>query len=111
MGKLVSWGLMDHESKYCMICGMLKSSGHGKGFAKKNCCKDELKMIRTAKDQKVTSSNALVLKSPSTDLSVVGGESLPVILFSFVASTNHWANAPPGLGQVSLYLLNRNFRV
>jgi hypothetical protein len=110
MGKLVSWGLVDREGEHCAICGMLKSTGHGQGIAKKNCCKDEHKLIQSTKDQKVTSSDDLFLKhAPALPAAMDG--SLPIVALSCTAVTNPCANAPPGWGQVPLFLLNRNFRV
>jgi hypothetical protein len=110
MGKLVSWGLVDHESKHCMVCGMLKSAGHGQGIAKKDCCKDEHKLIQTVKDQKATSSNDLVVKCPLVSLVAEGGP-LPDISAISLAVANPLANAPPGSRQVRLFLLTRSFRV
>src|SRR5450432_3882623 len=57
MGKLASWGLIDHESKSCAQCGMTKRSPASQCMAAKmNCCKDEHKQIKTDKDQKLSPS-------------------------------------------------------
>ena len=54
MGKLASWGLIDHDSKNCTKCGMVKKTP-GSHFmaAKMDCCRDEHKQIKTDKDQKL----------------------------------------------------------
>src|SRR5450755_4151392 len=55
MGKLASWGLIDHESKNCAACGMVKKTSTSSQCmsAKMDCCKDEHKQIKTDKDQKL----------------------------------------------------------
>ena len=54
MGKLASWGLIDHESKNCAQCGMIKKNSATECMAAKmDCCRDENKQIKTDKDQKL----------------------------------------------------------
>src|SRR5450432_202515 len=53
MGKLISWGLINHASSRCATCGMQKDTGtHGGKSFGNHCCKDEHKEIKTDKDQK-----------------------------------------------------------
>src|SRR5664279_5304158 len=57
MGKLASWGLINHESKHCAQCGMVKQKSSPQGMtAKMDCCRDEHKQIKTDKDQKIVPS-------------------------------------------------------
>ena len=54
MGKLASWGLIDHESKTCAQCGMIKKIPASQNMtAKMDCCRDEHKQIKTDNDQKL----------------------------------------------------------
>jgi hypothetical protein len=111
MGKLISWGLIDHESKGCMTCGMYKEAGGMEGFlASKNCCKDEHKEIKTDKDQKVTSAEYQFFKF-SPDATAVSFLTLPTIPVSSITLENPTTHAPPLRGDIDLFLLNRNFRI
>ena len=57
MGKLASWGLINHESKNCGQCGMIKKTPASQSMtAKMDCCRDEHKQIKTDNDQKLFSS-------------------------------------------------------
>ena len=111
MGKLVSWNLIDYESKSCTTCGMFKETGGREGYsAMKNCCKDEHKEIKTDKDQKVTSAEFQFFKL-STDATAAPMLTLPSVWVSSITIENPRANAPPLLNERPLFLLNRNFRI
>jgi len=58
MGKPISWGLTDRESKSCLNCGMpANNSGTNSVSTKSNCCHDESQQVKTDKDQKVPQSD------------------------------------------------------
>jgi hypothetical protein len=111
MGKLVSWGLSDNESKKCTFCGMPKNSMAGHCMAVKGgCCKDEHKHLKINKDQKATVS---AYKFLSLSFNRVPGDfaNLPD---SYVASDilgYPTTNAPPEINKVPVFLLNCNFRI
>ena len=111
MGKLISWGLMNHESVNCDYCGMPKSSSGAKGLTiKNNCCKDEHKLFKTDKDQKAATGEIQVLKLVPEAVVV------PILSFNqFRISTdavkNPTAHAPPLIGNQPVFLLNCNFRI
>lgn len=110
MGKLKSWGLLDKETKSCTFCGMSKTSNDKDCLsAGTGCCKDEQKLIKTDKDQKVTQSEIQLLKLSSDGIAVNYLDHLSIPIFS---STIEFptANAPP-LGKVPVFLRNRNFRI
>ena len=57
MGKLVSWGLISHDSKNCGICGMPKKADSRPCIsAKMEGCKEEGNQGKTSEDQKIVSS-------------------------------------------------------
>jgi hypothetical protein len=111
MEKLISWGLIDHESKGCISCGMYKETGGSENvLASKSCCKDEHKEIKTDKDQKVTSAEFQFFKL-SPDATAAQMSNLPFVwVFSFTTE-NPKTNAPPSIQERPLFLLNRNFRI
>ena len=102
MGKLMSWSLSDKKDGKCGTCGMQKS-GH------KGCCKDEHKQIKFDKDQKITES-AFQFLSTSLDAVAISTD-LSLIYFSLVIIESPTAHAPPRLGAVPIFVLNRNFRI
>jgi hypothetical protein len=111
MGKLISWGLIDHESKSCMSCGMYKETAGKDGFsASKKCCKDEHKEIKTDKNQKVTSAEYQFFKLCS-DAQADRPDILSIFQGSSITIENPRANAPPLINQRPIFLLNRNFRI
>jgi hypothetical protein len=111
MGKLVSWGLLGQERKNCTFCGMPRqTTGNHCMMAKKGCCKDEHKQIKTGKDQKVVQSEFQFLKSLPV-VCVVNHPVLQDLHLSAFAIEYPTANAPPGMGKVPVFLLNRNFRI
>ena len=111
MGKLASWGLIDHESRNCTQCGMVKktSSGHGLA-AKMNCCKDEHKQIKTDKDQKLFPSEFFKYNVLSQSISLNEPALQGVRTFS-VSIEYPNTNAPPLSGKLPLFVIYRNFRL
>lgn len=111
MGKLISWGLIDQETKNCTFCGMVKKTTANDGVsANKNCCKDEHKEIKTEKDQKATSAEFQFFKL-TPDAAAIHFFSLPAFRISSITLENPTANAPPIFGVKPIFLLNRNFRI
>ena len=111
MGKLVSWGLVNHDSRNCDYCGMPKTGSSPDGLhAKKHCCQDELKVIQTDKDQKPAAGEYQFPKL-FPDASAVHFLTLPDIRISSVSFTRPMAHAPPLAGKQPVFLFNCNFRI
>jgi hypothetical protein len=111
MGKLASWGLIDHESKNCTRCGMLKKIPSSQNLAAKmNCCRDEHKQIKTDQDQKSFPSEFLTFHQlvPAIDFQDSSIENMKAFSVS-IAHPN--VNAPPLYLTVPRFILNRNFRL
>ena len=111
MGKLISWGLLDQNSKECSFCGMPKNTSAGHCMAVKGgCCKDEHKQVKIDKDQKATESANKYLSLP---FKIVVGNfaNLPEHYIASYIAGYPTTNAPPDLNKVPAFLLNRNFRI
>lgn len=105
MGKLSHLGLVQTESKKCATCGMKKQSTNSKG-----CCKDESKLVKNDSDQKAAENFVHAYAAQIAEL--------PISVFhveqSFVSITTKGATlslAPPYSDKLSLFVLNRNFRI
>jgi hypothetical protein len=111
MGKLASWGLIDHESKNCTQCGMLKqsASSHSKEL-KTECCRDEHKQIKTDRDQKLSPSEFFKYNIPAQSTAVNEPGTQGTTPFS-IATEYPNTNAPPLIGDLPLFVLYRNFRL
>jgi hypothetical protein len=111
MGKLASWGLIDHESKNCMQCGMVKKSASSHSAElKTECCRDEHKQIKTDKDQKLTPSE--FLKYNSLAKALLSAEPALQSAGCFSVCTEYPnTNAPPLIGNPPLFVLYGNFRL
>jgi len=111
MGKLASWGLIDHESKNCPQCGMAKkTSASGCMAAKMDCCRDEHKQIKTDKDQKLFPSEFFKYSNLTQAITLHELAISDIKTFSpTIAYPN--SNAPPILGNLPLFVLFRNFRL
>lgn len=111
MGKLITWGFVNHESRNCDYCGMPKFNGqNGNLLAKKGCCSDEHKQLKTDKDQKLSFAEFEFLKH-FPDLSAVQIQSLPDYPVSSGLTIHPIANAPPSIGSQPLFLRFCNFRI
>ena len=111
MGKLASWGLIDHESKNCAKCGMVKkTSGSQHMAAKMDCCKDEHKQIKTDKDQKLFPSEFFKYNNLSQAIAL-NEPALPGVRTFSVSIEYPNTNAPPLLSKLPLYVLFGNFRL
>ena len=111
MGKLVSWGLIDHESKTCALCGAPKKAVANHCIAPKNgCCQDSHKQIKTGGDQKVNQSEFQVLKLFPATL-VVNYQPASDISFSSFLLEHPVSNGPPRTQKVPAFILHCNFRI
>ena len=111
MGKLVAWGLVDHDSKDCVSCGMPnQQTSEGCMVATKGCCHDEHKQIKNEKDQKADQGSlefakimphvSLLSYNTWADPFVVSPvQALPVI------------KGPPLITDIPVFLRNCNFRI
>jgi hypothetical protein len=106
MGKPVSFGFSPGKSATCQRCGMKKSA---KGMG---CCKDEQKIIKTDKTQKVTDlvSTDIQHKKFVTVLTAYN-EFLFSICQPSVRIDYPLHGPPPGKGPVPLYLKNCVFLI
>ena len=112
MGRIISWGFINHESKNCTTCGMPKGINSSDfTISKEGCCKDESKFIKTDNDQKPSQAGFDLSKwNPSV------GDTNQVAFSDFfpssIAIDYPTANAPPLLiNGVPVYLFNCNFRI
>jgi hypothetical protein len=111
MGKFISWGLINHESKNCEYCGMAKNSGpKGSQIAKKSCCSDEHKELKTDRDQKAALGEFEFLKL-LPDASALHFLTLPEFPVSSNLLARPTANAPPVMHAPPVFLRNCNFRI
>lgn len=110
MDRLVGWGLVDHESRDCVACGMAKDAPmSGCSVGMKNCCHDEHKHIQSDRAQKPAPTWAEWNLGPALiALPVAGWNELLVVA---PAITHPVANGPPLLRQVPIFLRNCNFRI
>jgi len=111
MGKLASWGLINHERKNCARCGMIKKNPSSENMsAKMNCCRDEHKQIKTDSDQKLFSFE--FFKYSDLSQTIVQQESETENMKAFSISTAYpKTNAPPLNFNLPLFILNCNFRL
>lgn len=104
-GKLVESGLWHEKESKCDGCGMDKETAEKSG-----CCKDEHKQVKLEKDQKSAEKALQVI--------VQGAITIPVQFFSLqdlsidnITTSFPVSNAPPRWKAVTIYLINRNFRI
>jgi hypothetical protein len=111
MGKLASWGLIDHESKTCEQCGMVKMTHASQGMsAKMDCCKDEHKQIKTDKDQKLSPSEFFKYNNFSQAIAIEEN-AVTSARFSSLSIEYPNTNAPPLFDRLPRFILYRNFRL
>jgi hypothetical protein len=111
MGKLISWGLDNHQTRNCEYCGMPKAGSDLNILGvKNNCCKDEHKQIKTEKDQKLVLNELQILKL-FPDASAVHLMNAPAFQVSSLSYAHPTTHAPPGIGKQPVFLLNCNFRI
>jgi hypothetical protein len=100
MGKPAGFSFLAERSAKCHRCGMKKSTG-GMG-----CCKDEQKILKSDKNQKLTDLS--VSNPKQKKFIIVSGGYHPykasAATFGFnIYSSGH---GPPGVNPVPIYLLN-----
>lgn len=111
MGKLASWGLIDHESKKCPHCGMVKITPASNCMASKtDCCKDEHKQINTDKDQKLSPAEFFKFNNLSQDITLNGLAIESTKAFSTSIEYPN-TNAPPLFDKLPRFIVFRNFRI
>jgi len=105
MGKLVEWSLWHSSGKTCSKCGMEKPHKN----LKDGCCKDEQKLIKNDKDQKLTETafNLIHLTSVAVPTSQI---EIPALQISSIAEANPVSNAPPRR-QVAIHIRNCVFLI
>jgi hypothetical protein len=104
MGKAVGFSFTPGKSGNCQRCGMKKSA---KGMG---CCKDEQKLIKSNKNQKITdlpsfnnqSKCFVSVSSHYTDFSVI---------YRQPTTVNRQPHGPPGANPVPVYLVNCLFLI
>jgi hypothetical protein len=111
MGKLASWGLIDHESKNCPQCGMVKKTSSSQSLAAKmDCCRDEHKQIKTEKDQKLFPSEFFKYNNLSQAIALNGSVTQSINASSISIEYPN-TNAPPLFDKLPRFILYRNFRI
>jgi hypothetical protein len=111
MGKLISWGLINHESKNCDYCGMPKNSGSsGSQVAKKGCCSDEHKELKTDNDQKLPCA-VHEFQKLFPGAAALHLQSLPEYLATSVLRSRPAIHAPPIRDGQPIFIRNCNFRI
>jgi hypothetical protein len=104
MGKLVKWELWHKKDNgRCSKCGMAKS------FSKDGCCKDENKLVKIEKDQRVAEA-AFSMQLLSVAVIVTFAET-PVVPVFPVTLENHFNHSPPQNNGVALYIRNCIFLI
>jgi hypothetical protein len=110
MGRLVAWGLVDHESKDCVSCGMaMKSAMSGCSVGMKNCCHEEHKHVQSDRAQKPAQSWVEWNLVPALVALPCQGWNMPVVVAP--AIDRPVANGPPLSGKLPVFLRNCNFRI
>jgi hypothetical protein len=111
MGKLASWGLINHENKNCEGCGMVKNTTASHSMATKmDCCRDEHKQIKTDKDQKLFPSEFFKLNNLSQVIALHDPAIQSIKAFS-ISTEYPNTNAPPLLDKLPIFVLYHNFRL
>ena len=105
MGKLVDWGLADHETEQCGNCGMEKTTGQDNG-----CCKDEVTQISIEKDQKTVQTFYQLMQVTFSDLPVAFYE-IPAFTIPALAEETPVSNAPPRNTGIALHIRNCIFLI
>ena len=102
MDRLVSWSFSDKKDKICSFCGMDKTDHEG-------CCKDEQKVIKLDKDQKLEDNSMQLGQSASVVIASCFIESPPIHISSFTQEYPI-SHGPPLFGN-EIYIRNCVFRI
>src|ERR1700704_2228589 len=106
MGKFFSWSLVHNDKSKCSRCGMEKKDQQDN----KGCCKDEYKLLKIVKDQRL-SGNYLPLNQPISEFTQ---DIFSVYSFSFHNSLIEEYSKildPPRSRSLSLLIVNCTFRI
>ncbi|MFT3824241.1 MAG: hypothetical protein QM731_09985 [Chitinophagaceae bacterium] len=107
MGKLVNWSLWhDKDGDNCGKCGMSKSNKLNKG-----CCKDEHKLVKLEKDQRVRENIQPFAPLMVAVLPPVFSPVQNTTLINSTAVSYPVSHAPPGYNGQQTYLLLCTFRI
>jgi len=111
MGKLVSWGIVNHEGKNCEYCGMPKNSGQNSLLmANSGCCADKHQELKTDSDQKRTPGEFEWLKL-LRPVSFFYKRISPQYSTSFLLPKPALTHSPLVPGGQPVFLCNCNFRI
>ena len=111
MGKLISWGITNHESKRCDNCGMLKSTGQaGNLMATNGCCSDRHEELKNGQDQNLPLGKWEWSKYSLLSAGINGqcSSEYPASKVCIGLPTTH---APPVPDGKPVFLRNCNFRI
>jgi len=105
MGKLVKWELLHKKDNgKCSKCGMAKSD------AKDGCCKDENKLVKIEKDQKVA-ENSYTVQLFLVAVIASSFVNTPIVPLLSVTIEDHFDHSPPRSNGVAVYIRNCNFLI
>ena len=113
MDKLVAWGLGQNRTKPngCPYCGMAKTTSDKPCVKQtKGCCKDELKLVKVEKDQKITDAGFNLVK-PILQIADHSIFDLTAFVITSSIIEHPTAHGPPQTANVSLFLRNCVFRI
>jgi hypothetical protein len=105
MGKAVSFSFTPEKSPSCQRCGMKKS---GKGMG---CCKDEQKIIKTDKTQKVTDLPSFTYHKKALDLATLYHNSHYAVIYRQPLAFSRQPHSPPVIDSQPAYLMNCVFLI
>ena len=113
MDKLVAWNLGKQKTneKSCGYCGMADMQGDTHYDSQsEGCCKNEQKLFKIEKDQKV-SEPGLKLSKLTVQLPIHWPIQMKVVHMISPSIEYPLTHAPPGIENVSLYVRNCLFRI
>ena len=110
MNRLVGWGLVDGESKFCESCGMAKKTVmDGCSVGMKDCCHDEHKQFQSDRAQKPVQSWVEWNLTPAVTVPAYIEWNEPVVVSP--SQVHPLGNGPPIEGKVPVFLRNSTFRI
>ena len=104
MGKMVDKSFWKNDDKQCGKCGMEKSGDGDNG-----CCKDEHQQFKIDNEHKIAESSFSVLTVDAS--STLYFEKPYIFHFTSVTEKHPVSNAPPGKGNIPIYIRNNVFRI
>jgi hypothetical protein len=111
MGKLTSWGLIDHDSNSYSSCGKSKNTEVEHCMAPTGgCCKDEHKPVKIDKDQKATEFT-YSFSIPPCDIAAGNFATLTDQYGASYIAEYPTSNGPPDPDKIPVYIRNCDFRI